>query len=113
MKRILFFTITIILLVICLNLIKSIYDLYSKKDILRETQKQLTQLQKEHTQLQHQLTLVKSQAFIEEQIRDKLFMLKPGESTILLPQASSAGQSGLSMPTSNIPNWQKWWNLFF
>lgn len=113
MKRIIFITTIVILAIICTNLVKSIYDIYSKKDILLQTQKKLEKTQAENTGLKRQLTLVQSQQFIEEQARDKLFMVKPGESTVLLPQATPAGQSGLKMPSDDIPNWEKWWNLFF
>lgn len=113
MKRILFITTIVTLLIICTNLVKSIYDIYSKKDILLQIQKKLEKAQTDNIVLKHQLVVVQSQQFIEEQARDKLFMVKPGESTILLPQATPAGQSGIGMPSSVIPNWKKWWNTFF
>ena len=89
------------------------YDIYSKRDILTATQQQVEALQKENLSLKKQLKVVQSQQFIEEQARDKLFLGKPGESTVFLPQATAAGESGQNMPSNNIPNWLKWWQLFF
>ncbi|MBF8250342.1 MAG: hypothetical protein HW400_943, partial [Candidatus Levybacteria bacterium] len=47
-----------------------------------------------------------------KQARDKLFMVKEGEQKVLIPQESD--NSNENPPAGgNIPNWKKWWNLFF
>lgn len=92
-------------------MVKSLYDLYSKKDVLIQTQQKLTQLQQQHTQLQKDLKKSTTQQFIEQQARDKLFLVKPGESMVILPQTSSKTSS--TSKKDELPNWQQWWNLFF
>lgn len=111
MKRIIFLTISFILLVVIINMVKSLYDLYSKKDVLIQTQQKLTELQQQHNQLQKDLKKSTTQQFIEQQARDKLFLVKPGESMVILPNTTSGAKG--STQKEQIPNWQQWWGLFF
>jgi len=52
--------------------------------------------------------------FIEEEARNKLNMAKPGETIVILPPNL---EELLNRPKTKteplIPNWKKWWNLFF
>lgn len=92
------------------NLTKSVYELYHKKDLLISTQKRLSALQKENRELKNKLTQVQNPAFLEGQARDKLFLAKPGESSILLPAATP---TQVTANNSSKPNWQQWFALFF
>jgi len=65
---------------------------------------------KDNLRLKSQLTFVKSDQFIEEEARNKLFMVKPGESGVILPSNLGSGKPGA--PARELPNWQKWLNLF-
>lgn len=110
MKRIIFFTICIVLLMVIANLSKSIYELYHKKDLLIATQKRLSAAEKENRLLKNQLTQVQDPSFIESQARDKLFLAKPGESVVLVP--TQTPEKGIQS-SGEKPNWQQWWELFF
>jgi len=113
MKKAAFILIVLILLFIINGLLHSIYDLWHKQDLLTVAQKQLTQEQLKNQKLKAGLSYVNSPQFIEEQAHDKLFLVKPGEQEVLIsPDLKNQNQS--SKPTlQNIPNWQKWLNLFF
>lgn len=110
MKRILFFATIVALLMVIANLSKSIYELYHKKDLLLLTQKKLLLVEKENQQLKEKLTQIQNPAFVEKEARDKLFLAKPGESSILLPIPTPVKHDGI---IENKPNWQQWWELFF
>lgn len=114
MKRIIFTGIVILLVVVIFNLGKSIFSLWQKKDVLITTQHKLDQLQKDNKRLKQQYAQVQSPQFVEEQARDKLFLVKPGEQTIVI-SSSMFGSSEVSKPSSSSqqPNWQQWWDLFF
>ncbi len=92
------------------NLSKSIYELYHKKDLLISTQQRLSVAEKENTKLKNQLTQVQRPDFIEKEARDKLFLAKPGESSLLMPTQAPARQSTTQ---DNKPHWQQWLDLFF
>lgn len=111
MKKIVFLIIIIFLLTVIGNLIFSISNLWSKKDLLTQTRQKLVQEQQEHAKLQMQWQQVKTPSFIEEQARDKLFLSKPGEAVVLLPTASPSGQKVGDQGSE--PVWQQWWDLFF
>lgn len=111
MKKILFFVAIIVCLFIINGLVRSIYDLWSKQDLVISAKNELEREQKENQRLKQQLVLVGSQAFIESEARNKLLMLKPGESGVIVPPDLIEKKAPKKTPES--PNWQKWINLFF
>lgn len=94
------------------NMLFSIGSLWSKKDLLTQTQERLRKEQQEHVRLQRDEQTVTTNSFIEEQARDKLFLGKPGESIVLIPTASPSAGPVRNEPSS-LPVWRTWWNLFF
>lgn len=115
MKKVFLLTSIILAVIIINNFVQSVYNLWRKQDLLTQAQNQLNAEQKEHEQLKKQLSVVKSQQFIEEQARDKLFFVKPGEKSVVIPQ-------NLLLPTKEPvkktmvktkANWQLWVELFF
>ena len=110
MKKIIFIIIVIILLLIVNNLVRSIHDLWQKKDYITQVQQELDLQKQENQRLKSALSYSQSQEFIEKQARDKLFMVKAGEQKVLVPQESESSQEAQK---DNNPNWKKWWNLFF
>ena len=77
---------------------------------MAKSQKDLEREKAESRNLKVRLTYVQNDAFIEEEARNKLFLVKPGESGVIVPKdlISSRGAT----PTPEPPNWQKWINLF-
>jgi len=96
------------------NLIHSIYTLWQKHDLVTLAQKELERQKQENQKLKSQLSYVQSQEFIEEQARNKLFLIKPGEQEVLISEDLIKGASTPSARTKkDDPNWRKWWSLFF
>lgn len=96
-------------LIIIQNLIRSIYDLWSKQDLVVKAQKDLDRERQEYQRLKAQLTFVKSEEFIEEEARNNLFLVKPGESGVIVPEELIKRRRIKDKPET--PNWQKWINL--
>lgn len=113
MKKVIFLIIVVIGMVIIFRLVVSIIELWHKKDVLTAVEKQLVQQEKENKYLKKQLTVVQSRQFIEEEARNKLFLVKPGESTILINQSLLKIEDNSKKETSQIPIWQRWLRLFF
>ncbi len=112
MKKVLAIFVVIACLLIINNLIYSIYNLWQKKDLLTSAQEELNKAQEENKRLKSQLSLVDSPQFIEEEARNKLFLVKPGEEILITKELLNASLSAKSNANEK-PNWQKWWDLFF
>jgi cell division protein FtsB len=111
MKKLVFIITVIILLLIINSLAHSTFDLWHKQDLLTRAQQELAKEQQLNQKLKAELSYAKTNQFVEEEARDKLFMAKPGEQPVLIP-SDLLKPYILQKPTPAIPNWQKWWNLF-
>lgn len=103
--------IIIIGLLLIVNLTRSISQLVGSGDKIGQAKKEMELSQKKNSELQAKLKEAQSQAFIEKIARDKLGLAKEGETVVILPpiepEATKSGEE------TNLPNWQKWWQLFF
>lgn len=113
MKKLFFFVFVIISALIINNLIHSIYSLWNKDDVVRGEQLWLEKEKQKHNQLTARLTFVKSQEFIEEEARNKLFMGKSGEAEVLIDPKLIANALAKERKSEALPPWQQWMNLFF
>jgi cell division protein FtsB len=114
MKNILFISVLIASVFVINNLVRSIYNLSQKQDLVVEAKKELNKQEIENERLKSELAFVESEEFIEEAARNKLFLVKPGEKEVLIPQGLI---ENMSSPSANLQkiesNWKKWWELFF
>ncbi len=112
MKKAVFILIVIVCLLIINNLVRSIYDLWHKQDLLVSAQKELEAEKLKNAKLKGEFSYVQSGLFIEETARNKLFLIKPGEQQVLISK-DLINKDNSQKPKENIPNWQKWLQLFF
>lgn len=110
MKKLLYIFPIILLLLIINGLLHSIYDLWSKQDILTQAQKTLETEKEKNDELKRQLQVAQSPEFVESQARNKLFLTKPDEKEVIIPVGS---QSAVIEKKPELQNWQKWLNLFW
>jgi len=110
MKKVFFFATIVVSIIIINSLVRSIYDLWKKEDLVVAARQELEKEKKENKELKERLVYVKTDKFIEEEARNKLFLVKPGESEIIIPKDLIATKS--AKPTPTPPNWKKWVNLF-
>lgn len=111
MKKVLFVITVVIFLVVINNLVRSIYDIWQKKDFVTQAEETLSFQKQENQRLKSALSYSKTQEFIEKAARDKLFMVKEGEQRVLLSKDSE--ESVRKEKSEDMPNWKQWWNLFF
>lgn len=109
MKKIFYILSIIILLLVINSLGRSIYDLWGRRDIVRQAERNLDKEKAKNEELKRQLKIAKTPEFIENEARTKLFLSKPGEKEIILPAPS---QTPSETSKKETPNWQKWFNLF-
>ncbi|MBI2032474.1 MAG: septum formation initiator family protein [Candidatus Levybacteria bacterium] len=108
MKKLSFF-ITIGLSIIIINgLIHSIYTLWNKQDLIKEAEKTLSFQKEENRELKTKLREVQSKEFVEQEARNKLFLVKKDEAKVVLPEPTPTPKV---TKIDNSPNWQKWLKL--
>ncbi len=114
MRRFIFLVILIGSLFIIQSLVRSIYALWQKHDLLVRSETELKHQKKENEELKHKLDAVQSLTFIEQEARNKLFLQKPGESRVLVDERlMQAVASQAAEKKEHRSNWQAWWELFF
>ncbi|MEX2007178.1 MAG: septum formation initiator family protein [Candidatus Levyibacteriota bacterium] len=113
MKKILFAVLTLSLILITVGLSRSIYDLWKKQDLVISYQKQLSKQKAENQMLKNKLSTTDNPKFLEEQARDNLFMVKPGEQDIIISKELLMGSVSAQPIEEEIVTWKKWWNLLF
>ena len=77
-----------------------------------EAQTRLEQLRKENEAFKKELEYKKSDEYAEGEIRNKLGLVKEGETVVIIPK-----EDDQKVTTDNgqltKPNWEKWRDLFF
>lgn len=105
-----------ILLIISFGLsfsaLRTIVDLWHRRDIMQERQAELNRKTEDNARLAKQLEEIGSEEYIEKVARNTLGLVKDGESIVILPGAGSRSNKQ-SDETGRVVNWQKWWGLFF
>ena len=103
-------------LVICVSIgigiIKSVYTLSQKKGIIAERQQVLIALTAKNRQLQEELREATGTAFIEQAARDKLGLVREGETVVIMDTSQITNPNTQKSP-SEVPSWKQWWRLFF
>lgn len=112
MKKAVFILIVIVLLLIINSLVRSIFELWGKQDLLINAQKELEAEKLKNQKLKAEFSYVKTDQFLEETAHNKLFLVKPGEQQVLISK-DLLSKSKAQKQKENLPNWQKWLNLFF
>ncbi len=102
--------------VLIVNLSRSIWDLWRRRDIVGERQAVRKRLEVENKRLQSELEQAQSPEFIEQEARNRLGLGREGEEVVILPkqQDSRPRTQDVGEKTyENLPNWKKWWRLFY
>lgn len=112
MRKIAFILIAIFLIGTSFNTARSIWDIYKKQDLLTDAQKELEKEKSENAKLKAQLSYVDTKEFVEEEARNKLFLVKEGEQEIILDD-DLFGEEDNKKQKEEKTNWEKWLELFF
>lgn len=104
------FLILVVLIFLIRSLTLSIISMYDRSQILKDLKAQETQKKREQAYLSQKLYFAKTDMFVEDEARQKLGLVRSGEQIVVDQKI------GLTRPKSEpevLPNWQRWWNLFF
>lgn len=110
-KSIVLILIILVLLWLIKNIVASILTLTQNSHIVTTLSEQEKDAKKRKQFLEQQLYYVQTPQYIENEAREKLGLVKPGEHIVLAPpQVEDEKQRAV---TDSTPTWKKWWNLFF
>ena len=105
--------IIIIGIALIVSLSRSILKMFKAKDELRLAEQKIEELKKEAASLTEKKEFYQSEEFIEQEARNKLNMVKEGETVVVLPPnlKEILGEKE-NQPQVSLPNWRQWLNLF-
>jgi cell division protein FtsB len=70
----------------------------------------LENLKRENQELKEKLEFVQTPEFMEKEARDRLGLVQEGEAVVIMPEKITDVQANNQ---EELPNWKKWWQLFF
>lgn len=111
-SRLIMFLISIFCLIFIVSLSRSIHSLWQKGGLVAEREQVRDDLKLKNQQLTNELRQAQSPEFIERQAREKLNLQREGEVVVVLPQDLASLQPQVAAQPE-LPNWQRWWRLFF
>jgi cell division protein FtsB len=110
------FCFLIISLLLIVNLFRDVQRLIQAEERIVKTEERLVQVKQENEEFKKEKEYYQSEAFLEEQIRTKLQMAKPGETVLILPETIKEEKEGNEQQNredeKKRANWQKWLALF-
>jgi len=95
---------------------RSIFDLYQKSKEIEKERLKVEALKIKNEELKKQLEYVRSQEFLEKEAREKLGLVREGEVVVILPEnfkEAIGNDYSQTEKDKEVPNWEKWWKVFF
>ena len=103
-------------LILLISTVRNINNVRRIRSDVEAERLKVEKMKEENGQLAAQIAQTQGSAFIEQQIRDKLGLTKPGEAIVVLPDEdiirASAPEAPVEEDTLPDPNWRKWEKLF-
>ncbi len=114
-KKVIYSRVTIfILFVVVIFLARSTYSIYKKEQLssanYNETKKEYDSLKERQTMLSSEISSLKTDTGIEEEIRSKFNVAKPGETVVVV--VDNTASSTTNSNGQNLSLWQRLLNLF-
>lgn len=105
-------------LLLIFHLSKNLWDLYLASQRIRKEEERLVSLVKENEELRKKLRYLQSEEFVEREARDKLGLVKEGETVVIgeeiLGKSSTNGTGSTSREgEESLPVWREWVRLFW
>jgi cell division protein FtsB len=110
--------VSVLFLLATVSIIRSIYGLLGKDDLIDEARTRVEELKREQAELIELQKKVGSPEFVEREARDRLGLAKEGEVVVILP--SEDVLKHLAPPLEELeeypeqdPIWRRWVRMFF
>ena len=112
-RNLLLLLVVLIIILLVVNSAKRLLVFRTTSQKVSETELRLSKLREENEALKKELEYKKGDEFAEEEIRNKLGLVREGEAVVIVSQDEKVGESSNVFASEDKPNWQKWWELFF
>ena len=100
-------------LLIAVGIIRSVVTIWEKRGIVAQRKVVLEAEMAKQRELERKLIEATSAAFIERAAREKLGLVKEGETVVILGTSKLQNANETTIKTSELPSWKQWWRLFF
>jgi len=104
------------IVILTVGLFKNISRMHKVGQDIDAEKDKIGKIQKDNNELQAQVIESQNPEFIEKEIRNKLGLVKTGETVVILPDEDTlkklAPQPQNDEETLPDPNWKRWLNLF-
>lgn len=111
------YILVLVLILLVISFARNISRIRNANKKIEEAEEKVSKLISENAELRKQVEVVKSEEFVESQLRDKLGLAKEGEIVVVLPEeeilrklAPKHVEEEEILPD---PNWKKWLKLFY
>lgn len=111
-RNLVFLAVVTVSLILVFSSTRRILDLRTTSQKVDELSQYLEDLKIQNEQLRSELEYKRSERFAEEEIRNKLGLVKPGEKVVVIPR-SDERRTMNDERKKEEPNYVKWWKLFF
>lgn len=103
--------------VLVFSVVKNLRQTRLAKQRIQNTQEILADLEITNRELEDSLVKVETEEYSQEQVRNKLGLVKPGERVMVMPESEvvkslSFRKKGVQIEELIEPNWKKWLRLF-
>jgi cell division protein FtsB len=106
-----------LIIIFSVSLIRNISKIFDAKRRIKEEGEKVKALEVENEEIRRKIENVKSQEYLEKQMRDKLGLAKEGEIVVVLPDEETlrklVPKETEERQTLPNPTWKKWLKLFF
>lgn len=93
-----------------INVVRSVFLLYRKTDVVSEAENQRNQAKQEHEELLRKYAQAQNRVFVEKEAREKLNIGREGDVIVLLPTLVPSSVTATVNDTTS--NWNKWLAVF-
>jgi cell division protein FtsB len=111
------YLLVLLTVIFIISLIRNVFKIATARNEVEKERVRIAKINRENAELGKRLAEVKSQDYIEKQLRDKLGLAKPGEIVVVMPDADTLRKLAPKLVEEEAvlpdPTWKKWLRLFF
>jgi cell division protein FtsB len=108
---------TLVFVLLLVSFARNIVKIDAARKKVGEAEERVEKLREENQKLEEAVQAVKTEEFVEGQLRDKLGLAKEGETVLVLPDEELLRKLAPKQPEDEEllpdPIWRKWYKLFF
>lgn len=105
-----------LVVILGISIVRNVGKIFTIRRAVDKERVAITKLKRENDELAKKVEGVQGVEFVESQVRNKLGLVRPGETVVILPDdevlAKLAPKVAIEEQSLPDPNWKKWLKLF-